>query len=125
MGMDRFTECRRWNIDDGLVIFRYEQPCHLFHQSRAWLSFKREKQIAFVTFECRNCGFLYGSLTSANILLTAMRSHSVQEMCALDTEWDSHRIYGEMPIEKRKVLINQAMIEGTKHKVVVSQKTLS
>lgn len=48
--------------------------------------------------------FCMGSLTSAHILWTAMRSHSVQESCAPETEWDSHRIYGEMPIENRKIL---------------------
>ena len=57
--------------------------------------------------------FCMGSLTSANILWTAMRSHSVQESCAPDTEWDSHRIYGEMPIDNRKSLINSNTIEGT------------
>ena len=57
--------------------------------------------------------FCMGSLASANILWMAMRSHSVQESCAPDTEWDSDRIYGEMPIEKRKVLINPSTIEGT------------
>ena len=57
--------------------------------------------------------FCIGSLSSANILWTAMRSHSVQESCAPDTEWDSHRIYGEMPIEKRKVLLHPTTADET------------
>ena len=57
--------------------------------------------------------FCMGSLTSAHILWTAMRSHSVQESCAPDTEWDSLRIYGEMPIENRKVLCTPKTIGST------------
>lgn len=57
--------------------------------------------------------FCMGSLASANILWMAMRSHSVQESCAPDTEWDAQRTYGEMSIENRKVLSTPKTIEST------------